>query len=298
MKKLGIIILLALAIGLAGCGNQAAKKEKTETNTRRIETKLGPVDVPENPQRVIATYGMGDVIALGVTPVATYDATGKAYEKAVADLPVWEEFEEETIMAYEPDLILVIDDSQVEGMSKIAPTIFIPFTELSMAERLTFLGEILNKEEEATKQLTEFAEQVADAKSRLAEKGMLDQTFSIFEGNGKEGVWAFGDKWGRGGDLIYSQLALKAPDLIAKEIVGKDQYRELSMEVIPEYSGDVIIFSGELGELSNNVVWQAVPAVKAGKIVPIDHELFFDIDIYSSRVQLEYLVEKLLEVAN
>ncbi len=92
-------------------------------------------------------------------------------------------------------------------------------------------------------------------------------------------------------------MGFKAPEIIQNEIIGKDQYRDVSLEVINEYAGDYIIFSGELNELEDNPVWQSIPAVQANHIIPIDYTLFYDIDIYSSGIQLEYLLEKLLEVS-
>jgi iron complex transport system substrate-binding protein len=297
MKKflsLFCTIFMATLI-LAGCSSSKDTTKEEEEAVRTVSTVRGDVEVPTNPKRVIATYGMGDILALGVKPVSTYDAKGSAYEKEVEGLPVWENFEPEEIMQYDPDLILVISEEKIEEFSKIAPTIYIPFTTLSMEERITFLGEVLNKKEEASKVLFDFKEKITDAKEQLVSKEIMNKKFSIFEGSQNGGIWVYGDKWGRGGDLIYSQLGLKAPDVIKSEIIGKDQYREVSLEAIKDYAGDYIIFSGEIGELENNPVWKSIPAVKAGHVIPIDFALFFDIDIYSSGVQLDYIMDKLLE---
>ncbi|WP_099204495.1 AraC family transcriptional regulator [Scatolibacter rhodanostii] len=276
--------------------SEIASEAPDSSETRTISTIKGDVEVPANPQRVIATYGMGDVIALGITPVATYDAAGSAYAEKVASLPVWNEFESEEIMSYEPDLILVISDKEYDEASKIAPTVFVPFTELSMDERIAFLGEILNKEDEAKKLLADFNEKITSSKKQLEEKGILSKTFSIFESSSNGSIWVFGDKWGRGGDLVYSHLGLSAPKVIEDEIIAADQYRELSMEVVGDYAGDYIIFSGELGDLETNPVWNSIPAVEAGHIIPIDFTLFYDIDIYSSNVQLDYLMDALMKI--
>lgn len=279
---------------LAGCSS-SKDTTKEEEAVRTVSTVRGDVEVPANPERVIATYGMGDILALGVKPVATYDANGSAYEKEVEDLPVWENFEPEEIMKYDPDLILVINEEKIEEFSKIAPTIYIPFSTLSMEERITFLGEVLNKKEEASKVLFDFKEKINEAKEQLVSKEIMDKKFSIFESSPNGGIWVYGDKWGRGGDLIYSHFGFRAPDVVQSEIIGKDQYREVSLESIKDYAGDYIIFSGEIGELENNPVWKSIPAVKAGHVIPIDFTLFYDIDIYSSGVQLDYIMDKLLE---
>ncbi len=308
-KKITAVFLtvLSLTLLISGCSKTSPTAASSQSPSpsvesgsdqkdedRTIQTSSGDVKVPAAPKRVIATYGLGDLLALGVTPVATYKADGRAYEKEVADLPIWNQFEAEEIMAFDPDLILVVNQEQYDEVSKIAPTILIPFTQLSMEERVTYLGEIINKQEEAKKALSSFKEKIVKAKETLNQKGIDSQTFSIFEASSKGTVWVYGDKWGRGGDLIYSQLGLKAPDVIQKEIIGKDQYRELSLESVQDYSGDYIIFSGELGSLADNPVWNSIPAVKAGNIIPIDEDLFYDIDLYSSSVQLDYLMKELI----
>jgi iron complex transport system substrate-binding protein len=307
-KKITAVFLTAISLALliSGCSKTsptAASSQSLSSSAeagsdqkdgdRTIQTSLGDVKVPAEPKRVIATYGMGDLLALGVVPVATNDATGTAYEKEVADLPVWSKFEAEEIMTFDPDLILVVDQKQYDEVSKIAPTILIPFTQLSMEERVTYIGEILNKQEEAKKALADFKEKIAKAKETLNQKGIDSQTFSIFDASSNGGVWVYGDKWGRGGDLLYSQLGLKAPDIVQKEIIAKDQYRELSMESVQDYAGDYIIFSGEMGSLLDNPVWNSIPAVKAGNVIHISHDLFYDIDLYSSGVQLDYIMKAL-----
>ncbi len=313
-----LFALILVTAGLTGCANNKTETTTTPTDvpvttsevtpteavatsgensgTKIVSTSLGDVEVPVNPQRVIATYGMGDVIALGVLPVATYDVAGTAYEKEVAGLPVWSSFESEEIMSYDPDLILVVNQEQYDAVSKIAPTVLIPFTTLSMDERITFLGEVLGKEEEAKTILSEFKTKIEEAKTEMATMGIGESTFSIFEYSDNGGVWVYGDKWGRGGDILYSHLGLPAPQVIEDEIIGKDQYRDVSLEAIGDYAGDFIVFSGDLGDLADSPVWNSIPAVKDGKIIPIDFTLFYDIDIYSSNVQLNYLMEQLREI--
>ncbi|QIB70479.1 ABC transporter substrate-binding protein [Aminipila butyrica] len=291
-KKYIAIFLLVLVIGLvfSACDTEV----QTGGETRMVKTAHGEVELPADPQRILVTYCMGDVLALGVKPVATYDVVGTAYEKEVEGLPVWRKFEAEEILSYDPDLIIVVNQEQYDVASKIAPTVLLPFTELSMEERVTFLGEVLNRQQEAEEAIEKFEEQLNQAKETLQEKGILDKTVSIFEKDANGGLWVFGDKWGRGGDLIYSHLGFKAPEIVQNEIIAKDQYREVSMEVIPDYAGDYLILSGETNQLNGNPIWDSLPAVKNGRTIPIDFTLFYDIDIYSSSVQLEYLLDAML----
>lgn len=64
---------------------QATQQEGSETKaseavsqTRTISTVKGDVEVPNNPQRVVVDYLVGDVVALGVTPLGVARAcTGR-----------------------------------------------------------------------------------------------------------------------------------------------------------------------------------------------------------------------------
>jgi iron complex transport system substrate-binding protein len=295
LKRYKAALFLALAVGtlLSAC---SLKTQTTGGETRVIKTVHGEVEVPADPQRVIVTYCLGDVLALGVKPAATYDAAGTAYEKEVADIPVWDKFEAEEILSYDPDLILVVNQEQYDIASKIAPTVLLPFTELSLEERVRFLGDVLNRRDEAEKALENFKQKLKEAKAALSEKQIMDKTVSIFGIDANGSIWVFGDKWGRGGDLIYSHLGFKAPDIVQDEIIAKDQYRDISMEVIQDYAGDYLILSGDIDDLNGNTIWESLPAVKNGRTVPIDFTLFYDIDIYSSSVQLDYLLDAMLNM--
>ncbi|WP_313180608.1 ABC transporter substrate-binding protein [Lacrimispora sp.] len=295
LKKYTAALFMAISVGtlLSAC---SLKAEMTGGETRVIKTVHGETEVPADPQRVIATYCIGDVLALGVKPVATYDVTGTAYEKEVAGLPVWDKFEAEEILSYDPDLIIVVNQEQYDAASKIAPTVLLPFTEISLEERVRFLGDVLNRQEEAEKALENFEQKIKEAKEALAEKQVMDKTVSIFGKDANGSIWVFGDKWGRGGDLIYSQLGFKAPEIVQNEIIAKDQYRAVSMEVIQDYAGDFLILSGDIDELNGNTIWESLPAVKSGRTIPIDFILFYDIDIYSSSVQLDYLLDAMLKM--
>ncbi|NNJ29519.1 ABC transporter substrate-binding protein [Lacrimispora defluvii] len=292
------VFLLAFTIGILASGCTVQTKETAQeavVETRVINTAQGETEIPANPQRVIVTYCLGDALALGVKPVATYDVKGTAYEKELEGIPVWEKFEAEQLIAYEPDLFIVVNQEQYDIASKIAPTILLPFREQSMEERVRFMGDILNKQEEAALALKEFNKKLESTRAALAGKNILEKTFSIIEGGGNSGIWVYGDKYGRGGDLLYNSLGFHAPEIVEKEIIAGEQYREVSMEVIGDYIGDYIIIAWGLNELDGNRIWESLPAVKKGNVISVDFNLFFYNDIYSSNVQLDYLMNALLK---
>lgn len=290
------LLVFVIGISVSGCGSQSTiSSEQESAETRVISTEQGDVEIPADPKRVIVTYCVGDALALDVTPVAAYDAAGTAYAKELEGVPVLGNFEAEQLISYEPDLLIVANQEQYDIASKIAPTILLPFTALSMDERVRFMGDVLNRQEKANAVLEEFHQKLEGAKASLREKNVLDKTFSVIESDGNGGIWVYGDKWGRGGDLLYSHLELQAPEIVEKEIIAAEQYRDVSMEVISDYIGDYIIIARGLEELEGNTIWESLPAVKEGNVFPIDFTLFYDIDIYSSNVQLDYLLDALLK---
>ncbi len=293
---------LSLMMLLSACGTTPTDNSGTsfapevtsqaEEGTRTISTIIGDVEVPMNPQRVIHTYALGDMIALGVTPAATFNAAGKAYENEVAGLPVYTSLDAEEFMTFNPDLIIVAGEDAYNMISKVAPTVIIPIYDITLEERITFLGEVLNKQDEAKKALADFNEKILEAKNLLKEKELDTKTFSVFEAD-SDGIYVFGDKYGRGGDIIYNHLDLKAPEIVENELIAKEQCRDVSLEVLHEYAGDYIIFSGDISIVEDNPVWNSIPAVQAGNIILIDFMLFYDLDLYSSFTQLEFLMDAL-----
>lgn len=279
----------------------SAQPSASESATRIVSTSAGEVEVPAHPQRVLTTNLIGDLIALGVTPIAApeHEANTIAYRELAAPVPLWKDLNPELVTSYEPDLILVYSKEQYDAFSKIAPTVLFPFFELSAQDRVTALGDVLNKQEEAKRVLADYNAKVADAKRQLEEanRAFEGQTFSILEFIWG-GLYVYGDSFGRGGDIVYNGLGLQAPEVVRKEVIAGEQWRELSMEVLPEYAGDYILLSGDVDKISENPVWDTLPAVKNGKVIPLDFDLFYHNDIYSADNQLEYLLDKLLEAAS
>jgi len=304
MKKLKFIPLACMVFMISmlaiGCSNSSSNSEKEsegEAKTRTVKTIKGDVEVPANPKRIVVNFYQGDLLALGVKPIATEKAEGEvAFKNELDDVATIDKWEPEEVMALEPDLIIVIDEEQYEKLHKIAPTILVPFTEMSAKERLTLIGDAVGKQEEAKKLLNDFDKKIEESKQKLEKAGIMDKTFTLLENNSGK-VWVFGNKWGRGGEVFYDYLDLKAPDIIEKEIIDGDQYRELSLEALPEYCGDFIIKSvwDEKDNLKDNNLWKNISAVKEDRVITTNAELYYYMDIYSMNAQLDIFVNDILK---
>jgi len=279
---------------------QTQGTDVVESQTRIVKTTKGDVEVPANPQRVVVQYLMGDVVAMGIMPVGISDVyEGAAFSDLVEEstgLGWFPEWEGESIMLLEPDLILVIDEDHVEKFSGIAPTVYIPQGELTQDERLTFIGEVLNRQEEAAEAIKSYDVALKEAKAKLSQAGFENYTVSVFEGGADRAMDVHGSKYGTGG-IVYASLGLKPTEAIQKHIIDKDSYSELiSFEILNQYSGDFIIRNvfDEMPDLSGDAIWKALPAVQNNRIIDIDFGFSYYSDIYSATAQIKYVTEALL----
>lgn len=287
---------------------QTSQTSETETvqtqedSTRTIDTVVGEVEIPTNPQRIIIPYYDRDLLAFGLKPLAlssNYD--GAAGYEQLKDLEVIESWEQEDIMALNPDLIIWLVAEDYEKYASIAPTVIIP-SNYTLEERITFMGKIFDQEETAEKILSDFEKKVETAKQQLSDAGILDKTVSIVQ-DMKTGTYVFGDRNGRGGNLIYNLLGMPAPENIRTQLLETEDtyYLPISLEVIPEYMGDYILLvdseEGAQGFQDNNI-WKSLPAVEQDRIINLNYGLFFYNDITSYQEQLDYLVEELLSKAD
>ncbi len=238
MKKLKFIPLACMVFMISmlaiGCSNSinSDNESEGEAKTRTVKTIKGDVEVPANPKRIVVNFYQGDLLALGVKPIATEKAEGEvAFKNELDDVATIDKWEPEEVMALDPDLLIVTSEEDYEKLNKIAPTILIPFGEFSTEERVTLLGDAVGKQEEAKKVLDNFSKKVEDSKDKLDKAGVMDKTFTLLESHSGK-TWIYGNKYGRGGEIFYDYLDLKAPAVIEKEIIDADQYREISLEAL------------------------------------------------------------------
>ncbi|WP_353096831.1 ABC transporter substrate-binding protein [Tissierella praeacuta] len=299
------VISILVLVGCSKNNNSTANLDNPVSDTKEtriVSTVKGDVEVPINPDRILPTpYRHGDLIALGVMPVAigeTYE--GAAFEDIVKDIPVISTWEIEEIMKLEPDLIFTSDEEKYDKLSKIAPTIFIPF-DMEGIDRIQLMAKALGVEHKADKFIEELNNKIEISKENLEKAGLYENTFSIYEGWEGSTMMIVGNKWGRGGNLIYDFLQLPPNELVKKDILeGEEPYSILSLEAINQYAGDYIFLSSGWEsdiDFSSNPVWNSIPAVQKNHIIPIDAHFFYYDDMYSVMAQIDYLVNSLIDIA-
>jgi len=315
-QKLGLVVpllFLLFVLVLSACGATETKtapksveeeKPKTEENSgantssavKTITTKNGEIEIPVKPQRIVAEEYLGSMITLGVIPVGAPELIIKNYyfkDKlvGVSDIGTYGKPSVENILALNPDLIITGNGDNYEVLSKIAPTIVIPYGDLKgVHEELTYFGELLDKKEEAKTWLLQYDQRIAEAKAKVDKAIATDASFSIMEDGGKS-TWAYGDNFGRGGQPIYQALGRKPPSGVADEIMDK-QWAELSEEMVEKYAGDYIIMTSNgrtIEDFQKDPIWGSVPAVKKGHIYVWPEERSWYYDPIAVLAQIEEL---------
>jgi iron complex transport system substrate-binding protein len=241
-------------------------------------------------------------LALGGNLIAADEPwPGCAYFDRVADLARIDSWEPEHIMALDPDLIFVIMDADYEKLKNIAPTILIPFGKMSTTERLAFIGEVLGTGEKSSELISTFKTRAEDAKAKLAARrtGVHQRTFTILEMWEPGSIMIMGDRWGRGGDFIYNDLGLPAPEKVRIGIIDAEgvDYLLISEEVMPDYCGDIILVTtGDDGStgFEGSPIWESLPAVKNKRVIAVSWNMFYFDDILSLNAQMDTVVEALL----
>jgi iron complex transport system substrate-binding protein len=325
IRNMGMIsMLVVVMILLAACGqNNAvnssgnATEAPTATGTaepaaeeRTITTINGEVTIPANPQRIVATYYIGELAALGIKPVGSVtrqlgenNPNLAAYTEGVAEIGDFPP-SLEAITALAPDLIIATDFDSIDyaDYAKIAPTVVVPWTDENVYERLQTLAAIFGKEAEAEAFIKQSEAKAAEAREKIKGHISPDETVAVFKVSGK----ALRIHGGRDiGHALYNGLQLTPPPSIQKEMEQNPNFnstQDISLEDIPSYAADRIfivvpsgdddseIFYKELEQLS---IWKDLPAVKNNKIYLIPSDVWFTYDPISINVTLDEAVKLL-----
>ncbi|OPA73526.1 iron(3+)-hydroxamate-binding protein yxeB [Paenibacillus selenitireducens] len=328
MKKkksffIGTAIILLLSLMVTACGGNntssnaasetADKPSTTETSTskettpaaefRDYKTDKGIVKIPTKPLRIVTDYYGGELLSVGanvvgVEPTAFDNPFIKDQLKDAAD--VGAPINAEKTLALNPDLIVVMYDDSYDALSKIAPTVHIPYgTATNIYDTVKLFGDLVGEPQKAEDFIAAFDKKAAEGREKL--KGIVDPnaTAGLYELTDKGELWIFGDNAGRGGQAVYKALGFKMPEKLS----GNGQTTQLSLEVLPEYGADYMFLTtydpekkgDELKKLKESGVWRNVKAVKDNQIFYNDFDTFYRYDPIAITGQIDLFVDMLMK---
>ncbi|WP_434400721.1 iron-hydroxamate ABC transporter substrate-binding protein [Planococcus sp. 11815] len=307
MKKLLFLsIALLVMLALAACGSTEETTEETGgsegeasgSETIQYESENGTVEVPADPQRVVALAYGGNVMSLDV-PLVGIDAwaiDNPNYEPYLDGVEQVSEENLEKIIELDPDLIIGYSTLQnVDKLEQIAPTVTFTYGKVDYLTQHLEIGKLLNKEDEAQAFVDDFKERAQAAGEEIKAEIGEDATVSVIENFDKQ-LYVYGDNWGRGTEILYQEMGLNMPEKV-EEMALTDGYYALSQEVLPEYMGDYVIFSKD-SEQDNSFqetdLYQNTPAVKNDQVFEADAKKLYFNDPISLDYQLELFQEKFL----
>lgn len=319
MKKQKLMIitvmLFLLASMLIACNKSSTNPSSSETDkgtekaeeqtaaTRSFDTEKGTVEIPTKPLRIVTDYYGGELLSVGanvvgVEPTAFDNPFIKDLLKDAVEIGTPVNIEK--VLELKPDLIVVMYDENYEQLSKIAPTIHIPYgTAKNIQETVKLFGDVASNLEEAEKFLSKFNEKAQEGREKLSGIIAPDATVGIYELTDKGDLWIFGDNAGRGGQALYNALQLTLPHKNKNE----EQTLQLSMEVLPEYAADYMFLTsydpekkGEaLKNLKDSSVWQGLDAMKNNQVFYNDFDTYYRYDPIAIYEQIDLFVDMLIE---
>ncbi|MGO4110553.1 iron-hydroxamate ABC transporter substrate-binding protein [Paenibacillus sp. YAF4_2] len=324
MKKNLISLMMLFVIILSACGNNNntgnnAGAENTAssnndgaanaspptdtaaeaTGTITFQSESGPMEVPANPQRVVVLSSYtGDLLQLGLTPIAvdSWAKDNPKFTDKLKDVAVVSDEDVEKILELEPDLIIATDSTKnLDKLKEIAPTAVFTYNKVDYLQQFIEVGKALNKEKEATAWVEDFKARAAQIGKDIKTKIGEDSTVTVIENYDKE-LYVFGNAWGRGTEILYQAMGLKMPEKV-KEMAMKDGWYSLSLEVLPEYVGDYLVFSQMKDTASafiDTETYKNIPAVKNGHVITADAQGFYFNDAYTLDYQLNFFKEQFL----
>jgi iron complex transport system substrate-binding protein len=321
-----LILMLSVLVSACGGANNTTNS-KTSTNApaeteapapteapvaeyRSFDTTKGAVQIPVKPLRVVTDYYGGELLSVGANVVgvepSAFDNPFIAEQlKDVAD--VGAPINVEKVLELKPDLIVVMYDESYESLSKIAPTLYLPYgTASDIYESVRLFGDIVGDKEKAEQFIIAYDQKAKEGREKL--KGIVDEntTVGIFELTDKGEIWMFGENSGRSGQAVYNALGLKIPDSIKKQVDANGGFFQLSKEALPEYAADYMFMTvydpekkGEaIKQLTDLAVWKGLDAVKNNQYFENDFDTFYRYDPLAISGQVDLIVDMLIARAD
>ncbi len=298
MKKWSLLAVLVLVVVLSACGGKkepsadaGSPSPEAKSGTVTYTSENGPVTVPASPKRIIGLSNAPNVIALGGTLVGVdqYTAGNPLFQEKTKGVQVVSDESLEKIIELNPDLIIAGSYTKnLDKLSKIAPTVVYTWGKLDYLEQQKEIGKLLNKEKEAQAWVDDFKKRAEAAGKEIKTKIGENATVSVIENDDKQ-LYVFGNNWARGTEILYQAMGLKMPQKVVDAAL-KPGYHALSIEALPEFAGDYIVFSKNPDGNSsflNTDTWKNIPAVKSGRVIEINTKAA----TYSDPVTLEYLLD-------
>lgn len=324
-RKLVTLCLALMLLVLAACGNNAGNSNKSNNNSngqtatdappaentgddasvRTLTDPLGhTVDIPAQPQRIIASYLEDYLVALGIKPVAQWSVSDSPMRYLQYDLEglplVPFDLPFEVVTSYDPDLIIIGDESLIANdkygsYNAIAPTYALGAeVNADWRKALLEVGKVVGMESKAETVLADYEQKAQDAKAKLAATGDVPSASAIWLVGGTFWMVSEGES---SGAVLYNELGFAVPELVKTISQGEGGiWKSVSMEALAELDADHIFLvnsdAAAGSEALNDPVWQSIKAVKNGNLHEYGPESSW---LYTGPIANSQIIDDVLE---
>jgi iron complex transport system substrate-binding protein len=281
-----LCLVLLIVLMLTACTEGSSNLSPSEEDTRVINDAFGETEVPAHPKRIVTTYDddADHLLALGIKPVGVPTVTNRdnidGYHpylaeklKGVAQVgdEAWDGANYEAILALEPDLILAGEWAEQAGdeLKKIAPVAFYQW-EGDWRKRHLEIGRLVNKQEEAKKNVDEFNKRAEEVRSRLEKEGKTELKAAFIKIVSDKRIILYAEEPGDIGLMLYDWLGFQVPNGVPKD----DWQRDITLEGLTAVDADILfvqVFGGNEGQnaykkISDSKVWKGLRAVREHQV--------------------------------
>ncbi|ETT63206.1 hypothetical protein C173_22962 [Paenibacillus sp. FSL R7-277] len=269
---------------------------------RNIQTVMGEITIPDKPERVVIDWSLGEVLALGLTPVGAphtlLDSNrllGQYIGSEVQDIGNHNQVSIEKVLELEPDLIITWDKTAFASFARIAPTVVFQSDHFrSAGEGIAAMGHILNRTQEAAKWIIEYETRAAYVRNAILRQCPERRTFTVIDPNWSQEIRVIGNAATRGGRAAYEVLGLQPPWKVWQELF--EQGHEsiwIDQQDIAQYTEDYLLVlrskqSGREGHMPD--MTELHRAAGCG-IIELQWENYFLSDPLSALLQAEEMTK-------
>ncbi len=260
---------------------------------------ISPTEFIRQPKRIVAYDWIGNLLALGITPV------GGSYSLGLQELKILEDklsgiidvgrTSVDKVVDLSPDLIIApnwLHIRLIKELQRIAPTLIVHYGD--PFDLLRKIALILNRQDEADVFIRQYQLHAEQVKSEIGQVIKPGETVALYE-YGQDSIWILNEFHGRGGYNLYKSLALNAPVKLQEHILGRKSVQNISICQLPEYAADHMIVCGFLdGQAGKEThlflehpIWKKIPAYSNNKVYLIDKRIFYPADVLSLKRQLD-----------
>lgn len=305
-----------LVLGLAAC--TASSKDSDSDNgegegePRVVATKFGDIEVPADPQKVVA-LGWGDAetaLALGVQPIGASDWIG--FGDGTDGVGPWAqglydespemfgtmELDTQAIGALEPDLILDVrssgDKKRYDALTEITPAV-VSVPEggdnylTTPDQQLDMIAQALGKEDEADQLSEDLDQTFADAQEEHPEFDGKTVTVSAYSSEG----WSVYREGDARVDFMQNLGFTQKPEV--EDLESDAFFVPLSNEQIDVLDADVMVsfpIFVDASEIDKDSLYQALPAVEDGRALVIEDQDLSNAFSLGTTLATEYAIEE------